>query len=136
AAIPWRMPRALAHLRPSLDVLDGLPCDRSVEPVNGVKGRRGGGLRRLRTFARRRLAAYDEDRNHPEHDGTSGLSPYLHFGQLGPREVARAVSDAEGSHPGTHAFLEQLIVRRDLAVNFVTFTPRYDSLDACEPWAL
>ena len=136
AAVAWRMPRGLTRLRPSLAVLDGFPCDRSVVPVSGVKGGRTEGLRRLRAFVRRRLDAYDEDRNHPERDGTSGLSPYLHFGQLGPREVARAVSDAEGSHPGTDAFLEQLIVRRELAVNFVTFNPRYDSLDACEPWAL
>ena len=136
AAVAWRMPRGLTRLRPSLAVLDGFPCDRSVGPVSGVKGGRTEGLRRLRAFVRRRLDAYDEDRNHPERDGTSGISPYLHFGQLGPREVARAVSDAEGSHPGTDAFLEQLIVRRELAVNFVTFNPRYDSLDACEPWAL
>jgi deoxyribodipyrimidine photo-lyase len=130
AAIPWRMPRGLPHLRPSLDVLDGFPCDRSVGPVNGAKGGRTEGLRHPR------LAAYDEDRNHPEHDGTSRLSPYLHFGQLGPREVARAVSDAGGSRTGADAFLEQLIVRRELAVNFVAFNPRYDSLDGCEAWGL
>ena len=139
AACPWRMPRVLPHLRPSLDVLDRFPCDRSVSPVRGVKGGRAEGLRHLRAFVRRRLAAYDEDRNHPEHDGTSRLSPYLHFGQLGPREVARAAVDAGGSHAGADgadAFLEQLIVRRELAVNLVTFNPRYDSLDGCEPWAL
>ena len=136
AAIPWRMPRGLPHLRPSLHVLDGFPCDRSVSPVSGAKGGRTEGLRHLRAFVRRRLAAYDRDRNHPEHDGTSRLSAYLHFGQLGPREVARAVSDAGGARTGADAFLEQLIVRRELAVNFVGFNPRYDSLDGCEPWAL
>jgi len=136
AAIPWRLPRGVAHLRPSLDVLDGFPCDRSVSPVSGETGGRAEGLRRLRAFVRRRLDAYGEDRNHPEHDGTSRLSPYLHFGQLGPREVARAVLDAGGSHAATDAFVEQLIVRRELAVNYVAFNPRYDSLDACEPWAL
>ena len=136
AAISWRLPRGVAHLRPSLDVLDGFPCDRSVSPVSGETGGRAEGLRRLRAFVRRRLDAYGEDRNHPEHDGTSRLSPYLHFGQLGPREVARAVLDAGGSHAATDAFVEQLIVRRELAVNYVAFNPRYDSLDACEPWAL
>ena len=48
AAVSWRMPRGLPHLRPSLDVLDGFPCDRSVDPVSGVKGGRAEGLRRLR----------------------------------------------------------------------------------------
>ena len=136
AAVAWRMPRGLPHLRPSLAVLDGFPCDRSVGPVSGLKGGRAEGRRQLRAFLRRRLASYDEDRNHPDRDGTSGLSPYLHFGQLGPREVARAVRDAAGADAAAGAFLEQLIVRRELAVNFVTFNPRYDSLDGCEPWAL
>src|SRR5688572_7512816 len=136
AAVRWRAPRGLHRLRPSLALLDGFPCDRSVAPVSDFTGGRAEGRRRLRAFVRRRLDTYEADRNHPERDGTSGLSPYLHFGQLGPREVARAVQDAAGSHAGAAAFLEQLIVRRELAVNFVTFNPRYDSLDACEPWAL
>src|SRR5689334_13302560 len=54
AAVSWRMPRGLQHLRPSLDVLDGFPCDRSVAPVS-VKGGRAEGLRHLRAFVRRRL---------------------------------------------------------------------------------
>jgi deoxyribodipyrimidine photo-lyase len=136
AVVRWRAPRGLQRLRPSLTLLDGFPCDRSITPVRGFSGGRAEGRRRLRTFIRQRLASYDEDRNHPELDGTSMLSPYLHFGQLGPREVARAVQDAGSSHPDTEAFLEQLIVRRELAVNFVTFNSRYDSLDGCEPWAL
>jgi deoxyribodipyrimidine photo-lyase len=136
AIVPWRAPRGLHRLRPSLALLDGFPCDRSVTPVRGLTGGRAEGRQRLRTFLRRRLASYDEDRNHPERDGTSLLSPYLHFGQLGPREIARAVEDAGSSQPDTEAFLEQLVVRRELAVNFVTFNPRYDSLDGCEPWAL
>jgi deoxyribodipyrimidine photo-lyase len=143
AVVPWRMPPGLQHLRPSIAVLGEFPCDRSVGPVDTFRGGRGEGLRRLRRFVRRRLESYDEDRNHPERDGTSELSPYLHFGQLGPREVARAVRDLSASpetsparRAGADAFLEQLIVRRELAVNFVTFNPRYDSLDGCEPWAL
>jgi deoxyribodipyrimidine photo-lyase len=135
AAVPWRAPKELHRLRPSLALLDGFPCDRSATPVTGLRGGRGEGRRRLRAFVRRRLASYDEDRNHPERDGTSLLSPYLHFGQLGPREVACAVHDS-ASDAGGEAFLEQLIVRRELAVNFVSFNPRYDSLDGCEPWAL
>ncbi len=39
-------------------------------------------------------ATYASDRNHPEIDGTSQLSPYLHFGQIGPHTVALAIRDA------------------------------------------
>ena len=141
AAVAWRAPKGLRSLRPSLALLDLFPCDRSVSPVSGVKGGRSEARRHLRAFIRQRLRSYVDDRNHPECDGTSGLSPYLHFGQIGPREVACAVSAARpgadaASRAGIDAFLEQLIVRRELAINFVTFNPRYDSLEGCEPWAL
>ena len=136
ARVAWRTPRGVHTLRPSVALLDGFPCDRSVAPVRGFRGGTAEARRRLRTFIRRRLAAYDEGRNHPERDETSELSPYLHFGQIGPREVALAVRDAGGPPAAVDAFLEQLVVRRELAVNYVTFNPRYDSLDGCEAWAL
>jgi deoxyribodipyrimidine photo-lyase len=89
----------------------------------------------LARFVRERLRGYADGRNHPELDATSQLSPYLHFGHIGPREVARAVRDADAPREDRDAFLEEFIVRRELAVNFVRFSPRYDTLDGCEPWA-
>ena len=84
---------------------------------------------------RDRLDDYDTARNHPETLGTSVLSPYLHFGHIGPREVAIAVRDSGASTESVAAFLEQLIVRRELAVNFVRYNAAYDTLDGCEAWA-
>jgi len=136
ARLPWRTPRGVQALRPSATLLDGFPCDRAVAPVPGFRGGTAEARRRLRTFVRRRLAEYDEGRNHPERDDTSQLSPYLHFGQIGPREVALAARDSGGPTAAVDAFLEQLVVRRELAVNYVTFNPRYDSLEGCESWAL
>ncbi len=136
ARVAWRAPKGTASLRPSLSLLDGFPCDRSVGPVSGIRGGRAEGRRQLRSFIRARLASYHTGRNHPESDFTSHLSPYLHFGQLGPREVALAIRDSGGPRESVDAFLEQLIVRRELAANFVTFNPRYDRLEGCEPWAL
>jgi deoxyribodipyrimidine photo-lyase len=136
ARVEWRPARGLRSLLPSPALLERFPCDRDVAPVADLRGGTAEGRRRLRTFLRQRLPRYDERRNHPDEDGTSRLSPYLHFGQLGPREVALAVRDSGAPQASVDAFLEQLIVRRELAVNFVTFNPRYDSLDGCEPWAL
>ena len=136
ARVAWRAPRGMQTLPPSAALLDRFPCDRSVAPVPGVRGGTAEARRRLRTFIRRRLAAYDEGRNHPERDETSQLSAYLHFGQIGPREVGLAVRDSGGPAASVDAFLEQLVVRRELAVNYVTFNPHYDSLAGCEPWAL
>jgi deoxyribodipyrimidine photo-lyase len=59
----------------------------------------------------------------------------LHFGHIGPREVALAVREAEVFDEDRAAFLEELIVRRELAVNFVHYNSAYDRLDGCEEWA-
>ena len=83
----------------------------------------------------RRLADYPEARNHPEEHGTSQLSPYLHFGHIGPLTIARAVQLSSAPARAKEAFLEQVIVRRELAINFVRFNPDYDSMECLEPWA-
>jgi deoxyribodipyrimidine photo-lyase len=93
------------------------------------------GMRRLKLFLDKRLAEYVDHRSRPEIDGTSRLSPYLHFGHLGPHTIALAVKTAEAPELAKKAFLEQLIVRRELAVNFVRFNPLYDSMECLEPWA-
>ena len=54
------------------------------------------GLALLGRFLDERLAGYAEDRNHPEREGTSGLSPYLHFGHVSAHEVFAAVAEREG----------------------------------------
>lgn len=115
--------------------LDRFAVDAGVAPVPSTTGGAAAGRRRLRHFVQHGLAGYAAGRNEPARDATSGLSPYLHFGQLGPREVAVAVRDAGAPAEDRQAFLEQLIVRRELAVNFVTFNSRYDALEGCEAWA-
>jgi deoxyribodipyrimidine photo-lyase len=135
ARVAWRPKAAPPSLAPGEDLLGGLPIDRSATPVSGFPGGTGEARRRLRRLVRARLAAYADDRNHPERPGTSELSPYLHFGHIGPREVARAVRASGAPPEAAVAFLDQLIVRRELAVNFVAFNPRYDRLAGCERWA-
>lgn len=136
ARVRWRPPAGLVSLEPGPNLLDGLPINRTVSPAPGFRGGSTEGRRRLRRFVAERLAGYADARNHPEIDGTSELSPYLHFGHLGPREVALAVRDADAPLSDRQAFLEQLIVRRELAVNFVRYNDHYDDLAGCERWAL
>ncbi len=91
----------------------------------------------LDEFVARRLPRYGE-RNDPNADAVSGLSPYLHFGQLAPQraalEVARVAARGKAREPG-ESFLEELVVRRELADNFCHFSPAYDSLDGAPAWA-
>jgi deoxyribodipyrimidine photo-lyase len=117
-------------------LLDGLPLDRSVQPSSEFKGGTEHALKRLRTFINEQLPTYPDARSHPETEGTSRLSPYLHFGQIGPHTVALAVQDAEAPERARQIFLEELIVRRELAINFVRFNRRFRSLRSAEAWAL
>lgn len=133
--VRWRAPAGLQSLRPQDELLQGWNLDRSVSPVAAWQGGAGAGLRRLRTFLEQGLGQYEEGRNHPELDGSSRLSVWLHFGHLGPLTIALAVQSAAAPAAARDAYLEQLIVRRELAINFVRYNPHYDSFDGSEEWA-
>ena len=131
----WRSPQGLRSISVDEDFVSGWKLDGSVQPVSTWRGGSKQALRVLSEFVRRRLADYPEARNHPEIDGTSRLSPYLHFGHLSPQTVASAVQRSDAPARAKAAFLEQVIVRRELSVNFVRFNSAYDSIECLEPWA-
>jgi len=101
-------------------------------PVSSFRGGTSEARRRLREFVGRKLASYAEARNDPSLDATSGLSPYLHFGQISPLFIALEVK--KGPRYGQAPFLEQLIVRRELGLNFVHYNPHYDRFDGLPAW--
>lgn len=109
----------------------GLPSEPSA--VNMVGGEHAAAIA-LHAFLKHGLMYYAERRNEPEVQATSRLSAYLHFGQISPLEIALAVLEHEPG-PDVDTFLEQLIVRRELSMNFVEFNPAYDSYDALPEWA-
>jgi deoxyribodipyrimidine photo-lyase len=113
--------------------------DRSVKPVATWHGGTHAALKRLKHFTTSLLETYDEQRNHPEVDGTSALSPYLHYGHIGPITIALAIDAAVKANPALKpardSYFNELIAWRELAVNFVKYTPYYDSVDSAENWA-
>jgi deoxyribodipyrimidine photo-lyase len=113
-------------------VLADLDIDRSVPRVSAFRGGASEAANRLRRFVREKLASYAEDRNDPTIDGQSGLSPYLHFGQISPLAVALAVK--KGPRYGQAPFLEELIVRRELSLNFVLYNRAYDRFGGLPEW--
>lgn len=135
AKVGWRPPRGLQSLAADVDITQGWQLDGSVAPVKNIMGGTDEALKRLKSFIKNELANYPVDRNKPERDGTSCLSAYLHFGHIGPHTVALAVQKADAPKAAKEAFLEQLIVRRELAVNFVRFNPDYDNFESGTPWA-
>ncbi len=131
----WKKPSKLLSLDPLFDVTEDWPLDRSVEPVTSFRGGTKEGQSRLKTFLRHRIQTYATKRNKPEFDGTSQLSPYLHFGHISPVTVALAAKRAEAPEADKGAFLDQMITWRELAVNMVHFNPNYDNFESGEAWA-
>jgi deoxyribodipyrimidine photo-lyase len=136
----WRRPRGFYADSVHEDVTRGWKdLDRSVATVEAWEGGTRAGLKRLKLFTERLLEHYDERRNHPEMDGTSCLSPYLHYGHVGPITIALAVDAAVKANPKLRAardsYFNELIVWRELAINFVRYTPNYDSPACAEAWA-
>jgi deoxyribodipyrimidine photo-lyase len=113
--------------------LSKLHIDKSVGPVRNIKGGTAEAKRRLNAFIRDKLESYAELRNDPCLDATSNMSPYLHFGQISPLYIALKVLESN-SH-GKEAYLEELIVRRELSHNFVFYNCKYDKFDCLPVWA-
>jgi deoxyribodipyrimidine photo-lyase len=110
-----------------------LRIDRSVKKVNSFQGGTKEALKHLEVFLEGKLNRFPELRNDPTLDYLSRMSPYLHFGQISPLFIA--LKALETKSPGTEAFLEELIVRRELSMNFVFYNEKYDSFDGIPEWA-
>ncbi|MGO8968334.1 MAG: deoxyribodipyrimidine photo-lyase [Myxococcaceae bacterium] len=126
---------AAARLRLTLE---RFCIDHSVPPVTGRPGGRAQALEDLRRFVERGLPHFDRARNEPSGQHNSGLSAALHFGLLYAGEVAHAALEAYGpEHPGVASFLEELLVRRELAFNYCLYTPAAQQLrvSSLPPWA-
>jgi len=110
--------------------------DHSIRPSIEYQGGAEQAQKRLETFLEHRLARYSRESGQPSKRVTSNLSPYLHFGQISALEIALTVrAYAEEHKLMADDFLEELIVRRELAFNFARFAgPQLDSLDALPAW--
>lgn len=125
----------LAAPLPPLD-WDGLAREFGPYPAQFEPGEQEAG-ERLAAFLSAGLPRYAGDRNTPVDPAGSQLSPYLHFGQISAARVAlEALARRGAPQESRDAFLEQLIVRRELAENFCLHTPDYDSVACFPAWAL
>ena len=138
AKVEWQKPRWLRALPDdgSVDLFGtwaGLV--RWPQPVDSFRGGTGEALRLLDEFLERKLPHYPENHGKSEIDGTSRLSPYLHFGHIGPHTVMHAVRKADAPQAAKDDFLNQFVTWRELAINFVHFNPVYDSIECAPDWA-
>lgn len=110
-----------------------LKIDKTVRPVNLFKGGTSQAKKLLEDFISKKLPLYSRYRNEPGLDYSSNISPYLHFGQISPLYIFRRLADV--NQEDKKDFLEELIVRRELSMNFAFYNHRYDSYEAIPSWA-
>jgi len=112
-----------------------LKTDHSVRPVEWLTPGEKGAMAVLAKFLDGPIGAYAYKRNDPNEKQVSGLSPYLHFGQISAQRAALEVTKNLPCNEHTDAFLEELIVRRELSDNFCLYNHGYDNISAFRPWA-
>jgi deoxyribodipyrimidine photo-lyase len=110
-----------------------LRIDKSVKRVDSFHGGTKEAKSHLEVFVEGKLDRFPELRNDPNLDYLSHMSPYLHFGQISPLYIALKV--LKTGSPGIEAFLEEMIIRRELSMNFVFYNEKYDSFEAIPDWA-
>ncbi|XP_067322223.1 deoxyribodipyrimidine photo-lyase-like [Anolis sagrei] len=113
-----------------------LEVDRSVAEVAWAKPGSAAGLLVLEEFIQERLKFFSSERNNPNRAALSNLSPWFHFGQV---SVQRAILEVRKHrarcNESVEAFIEEALVRRELADNFCFYNPNYDKVEGAYEWA-
>ncbi len=144
---------AAALLADSQPSLGQLPIDHAV-PATELEGGESAASAVLERFLDDRLSSYAEDRNHPDEEATSGLSPYLHFGHISSHQVFAELMEREnwdtdslagealgkrsgwwGVSESAEALLDQLVTWRELGFNMSAGREDYDRYESLPAWA-
>lgn len=115
--------------------LGKLSLNDSVPAVSEhFKGGTAEAKKRFRNFLNHHLDQYDDDRNQPHENHVSHMSPYLHFGQISPVWLLQEVQD-KSKGGNAESYVEELLVRRELAANFCFYEKDYDKFSALPEWS-
>lgn len=116
------------------DILfEQLRTDNSVPEVKDFVPGEKAAKKQMESFLKH-IDQYAEGRNDPNQSALSGLSPYLHFGHIASQRIAMEIAKL-GTSSATAAFLEELIVRKELSDNYCFYNPHYDSVSGFPAWA-
>ena len=117
-------------------VLDGMDLDRSVGALSHLyKGGNSEAKKIFRRFLKQGLGGYYANRNQPQTDYASHMSKYLHFGHVSPIWLALQARETSAKRDNIESFVEELVVRRELSMNFVFYNNDYDSYSNLPGWA-
>lgn len=117
------------------EIRQAVQVNESVNKVDWLKSGEEAARKMLFEFIDTRLDCYSDLRNDPNQDAQSQLSPYLHFGHLSAQRIALEIQKANASEKNKEAFLEELIVRKELSDNFCYYNSSYDTFQGFPNWA-
>ena len=114
--------------------IDDLNINLKIKPVEWIKpGEKE--ANRLMNRLKTNLIGYNDNRNDPTLNKLSNISPYFHYGHISPHRVALEISKSEIPENDKESFLEEMIIRRELADNFCYYEKNYDHFDGFHDWA-
>ncbi len=116
-------------------VYSSLKINADVKPVDWIQPGESEALNSLADFLDNRLLLYEQQRNDPNKNAKSNLSPYLHFGHISAQRVLLNYRNKLNSLNMQDDFPEELVVRRELADNYCNYNENYDSFDGFRDWA-
>lgn len=116
-------------------IYNSLKVNKSVDSVDWIMPGETAAHKMLEKFINNKIINYSTDRNDPNKDALSNLSPYLHFGQISAQRIASVINRLGINDENSKAFLEELIIRRELADNFCFYNNKYDSFEGFHDWA-
>lgn len=122
------------------NLMNKLNISTGVKPVTWITSGQDEALNALDEFINKRLPFYEGKSNDPTEDYQSGLSPYIHFGQISAQRVVLEIlnkdfANTEAVHLAGGSFPDELIIRRELSDNFCNYNYSYDSFDGFPEWA-
>lgn len=150
-----KYPQAEKHLKDRESFISSLSINHEVNKTE-LKGTRQAALGKLGQFIQYGLPKYDEKRNDPDENATSGLSPWLHYGKISEYEIVDAVLDHQpkgwnldnitfnngstggffNGDPNIDSFLDEVITWREVGFHFAHHEENYDQYESLPDWAL
>lgn len=107
----------------------------SIGVASDYNGGEAAALQKFNYFIEKKLNGYSELRNDPANNHLSDLSPYFNFGFISPQFVAYQVKHLHDNTADSAAFLEEMIIRRELSDNFCLYNGEYDNFNGYHQWA-
>ncbi len=125
----------------SIDILnirsisENLNISSGIKPSEYYSGGENQAEKHLDLFLGSKINKYNDYRNDPNSNTLSNLSPYLHFGQISPLYIAIRIAGVQADNESKASFIDELIVRRELSINFTFYNKEYDTFESLPDWA-